>query len=66
MADEINSYTPAGAELLAFRIRRYWEKAGYPKIKVWIEAGRAFDQNLHGVQIFEIKSNLNQNGFPPE
>jgi hypothetical protein len=65
MSEFIDSYTETGAWILVRRIKAYWQLQGYPKIEAWIEPGRVMLQ-ANVVQLWKIKSNLNERGYPPK
>ena len=54
-----------GALTLVQRIKAYWQLQGYPKIEAWIEPGRVMLQ-ANVVQLWKIKTNLNERGYPPK
>jgi hypothetical protein len=52
--------TLGGAESLAERVRRYWQRQGYPDLEVWVEVQRGGREPLA-----VVKSRLGPGGMPP-
>jgi hypothetical protein len=42
------------AKVLAKRIQSYWHRAGYPKVKTWVET----DITYSGNKMYSVRSNI--------
>lgn len=58
-----DTFTKAGAERLADKIRAYWRKRGR-RVEVWVEPTGIYLNALRTAQWFVVKSNM-RNGMPP-
>ena len=59
----MDTFTKAGAERLAAKVREYWNKRGRGVV-VWVEPSSAYLNSLRTGTWYAVRSNL-RNGLPP-